>query len=200
MNRKNGALDNLIDALKVLPNIGSKSAQRIAYQLIQYNKEGVKKLIFALENALKNVKNCKLCNTLCENEYCDICTDLSRNHGKLMIVQMPIDIGMMESANCHDGLYFVLMGQIQPLQNKDIKQSIAVEKLISRVNEGNIEEIIIGTNFTPEGEATAYIIQELFKNFPFNISRLATGMPLGSELEYIDLATIAQSFYDRKLI
>ena len=196
----NGILDDLIDALKILPNIGSKSAQRIAYQLMQYDKEGARILIKALDKALKNINNCKLCNTFCEHDYCNICSDLTRNHNRLMIVQMPIDIDIIESANCHDGLYFVLMGQIQPLNNKDIKQSIAIEKLIQRVKKDSIDEIIIATNFTYEGEATAYIIQELFKDCEFKVSRLAMGMPVGGELEYIDLGTIAQSFYDRKII
>ncbi|MBN3860417.1 recombination protein RecR [Neisseriaceae bacterium PsAf] len=190
------AFDELAQALEILPNIGTKSAQRIAYYLLQHNREGTEHLIQCLENALKQVKHCRLCNTFCEHDICDLCADQTRDQSQLMIVQMPLDISILESANCHQGLYFVLMGSIQPLQNMDLN-SIAIKKLLNRLHEGDVKEIIIATNFNAEGEATAFILQEILKKLPFKVTRLARGMPLGSELEYTDLGTLAQSFYER---
>ncbi|QRN40783.1 MAG: recombination protein RecR [Neisseriaceae bacterium] len=190
------AFDELAQALEILPSIGTKSAKRIAYHLLQHNREGTKHLIKCLENALKQIKHCHLCNTFCENDICDLCADQTRDQSQLMVVQMPLDVSIIESANCHKGLYFVLMGSIQPLQNMDLN-SIAIKKLLNRLYEGNVKEIIIATNCNAEGEVTALVLQEILKKLPFKVTRLARGMPLGSELEYTDLGTLAQSFYER---
>ena len=191
------AFTRLIDALQILPNVGPKTAQRMAYTLLQQNRAGAEKLAAVLGYALKQVNNCQSCNTFCEGSLCAVCTDPGRDPRRLMIVQMPADIAAAEAARCHDGLYFVLMGQVNPSQNMDLEH-IALDKLIARLADSPVEEIIIATAFTAEGDATAYILSELFKGQPYKVSRLARGMPLGSELEYVDAGTLAQAVYERR--
>ena len=191
------AFQRLSNALKVLPNVGPKSAQRMAYQLLQHNRAGAEELVVALQAALKQVRHCVRCNTFCEHELCHICADETRDDKRLMIVQMPIDVASMEAANCHDGLYFVLMGQVNPTQGMDVSH-IALEKLVARLQNSAVEEVIIATNFTAEGDATAYVLAELFKQLPYKVSRLSRGMPLGAELEYVDAGTLAQAVYERR--
>ena len=193
------AFSRLIKALCILPNVGPKTAQRMAYTLLQQNRAGAQELAQALDCALKQVDNCTSCNTFCEGELCHICADEKRDPRRLMIVHMPADVAGMEAARCHDGLYFVLMGQVSPAQDMDLK-TIALDKLIARVADSPVEEIIIATSFTAEGDATAYVLAELFKDQPYKVSRLARGMPLGSELEYVDAGTLAQAVYRRSLI
>ena len=193
------AFSRLIKALCILPNVGPKTAQRMAYTLLQQNRAGAQELAQALDCALKQVNNCTSCNTFCEGELCHICADEKRDPRRLMIVHMPADVAGMEAAHCHDGLYFVLMGQVSPAQDMDLK-TIALDKLIARVADSPVEEIIIATSFTAEGDATAYVLAELFKGQPYKVSRLARGMPLGSELEYVDAGTLAQAVYRRSLI
>ena len=185
--------------IKALPNVGPKTAQRMAYTLLQQNRAGAQELAQALDCALKQVDNCTSCNTFCEGGLCHICADEKRDPRRLMIVHMPADVAGMEAARCHDGLYFVLMGQVSPAQDMDLK-AIALDKLIARVADSPVEEIIIATSFTAEGDATAYVLAELFKDQPYKVSRLARGMPLGSELEYVDAGTLAQAVYRRSLI
>ena len=193
------AFSRLIKALCILPNVGPKTAQRMAYTLLQQNRAGAQELAQALDCALKQVNNCTSCNTFCEGGLCHICADEKRDPRRLMIVHMPTDVAGMEAARCHDGLYFVLMGQVSPAQDMDLK-AIALDKLIARVADSPVEEIIIATSFTAEGDATAYVLAELFKDQPYKVSRLARGMPLGSELEYVDAGTLAQAVYRRSLI
>lgn len=193
------AFTRLINALKILPNVGPKSAQRMAYQLLQHSRSGAQELAEALQHALKQVHHCTRCNTFCEGGLCDICADPNRDPRRLMIVHMPADVSGMEAANCHDGLYFVLMGQVNPAQGMDLSH-IALDKLIERLQNNEVEEIIIATNFTAEGDATAYVLSELFKNLPYKVSRLARGIPLGGELEYVDAGTLAQAVYERKML
>ena len=193
------AFSRLIKALCILPNVGPKTAQRMAYTLLQQNRAGAQELAQALDCALKQVNNCTSCNTFCEGGLCYICADEQRDPRRLMIVHMPADVAGMEAARCHDGLYFVLMGQVSPAQDMDLK-AIALDKLIARVADSPVEEIIIATSFTAEGDATAYVLAELFKDQPYKVSRLARGMPLGSELEYVDAGTLAQAVYRRSLI
>lgn len=199
MAKQQDAFSRLINALKVLPNVGPKSAQRIAYHLLQHDRTGAEELARTLDNALLQVRHCTRCNTFCEGETCDICADPERDGRRLMIVHMPADVSGMEAARCHDGLYFVLMGQVSPAQGMDLNH-IAIDKLVTRLQESEVEEIIIATNFTAEGDATAYVLAELLKNLPYKVSRLARGMPLGAELEYIDAGTLAQAVYERKLL
>ena len=199
MPKKNDAFTRLINALKVLPNVGPKSAQRMAYQLLQHNREGAAELVAALQQALSQVHHCSRCNTFCENSLCEICADADRDGSRLMIVHMPADVAGIEAAHCHDGLYFVLMGQVSPAQGMDLSH-IALEQLVARLQGSEVEEIIIATNFTAEGDATAYVLSELLKNLPYKISRLARGMPLGGELEYVDAGTLAQAVHERRLL
>ena len=191
------AFSRLTQALKVLPNVGPKSAQRMAYQLLQHKRDGAEELLAALQQALLQVRHCQQCNTFCEGDLCHVCADETRTQTRLMIVHMPADVASMEAANCHDGLYFVLMGQVNPAQGMDLSH-IALEKLVARLQNSAVEEIIIATNFTAEGDATAYVLAELFKNLPYRVSRLARGMPLGGELEYVDAGTLAQAVYERR--
>ena len=191
------ALGRLTNALKVLPNVGPKTAQRMAYELLQHKRAGAEELVAAIQAALLQVQHCRLCNNFCEGELCDICADEQRDSKRLMIVQMPVDVASMEAANCHDGLYFVLMGQVNPGQGADLN-AIDLDKLIIRLQEHEIDEVIIATNFTAEGDATAYVLSQLLTNFPAKITRLARGMPLGGELEYVDAGTLAQAVYERR--
>ena len=191
------ALGRLTNALKVLPNVGPKTAQRMAYELLQHKRTGAEELVAAIQAALLQVHHCRLCNTFCEGELCDICADEQRDSKRLMLVQMPVDVASMEAANCHDGLYFVLMGQVNPGQGADLN-AIDLDKLIIRLQEHEIDEVIIATNFTAEGDATAYVLSQLLTNFPAKITRLARGMPLGGELEYVDAGTLAQAVYERR--
>ena len=154
MNKRPDTFTRLMNALKVLPNVGPKSAQRMAHQLLQHKREEAQELVDALQNALRLVHHCKLCNTFCEGDTCTICADETRDPTRLMIVHMPADVAAMEAARCHDGLYFVLMGQVSPAQNMDLG-SIALEKLIARLAGSPVAEIIIATSFTAEGDATA---------------------------------------------
>lgn len=198
-HKKQDAFQGLIDALKVLPNVGPKSAQRIAYHLLQYKRKEAEKLVDALQTALKQVYHCAMCNTFCEGGLCDICADETRDGRRLMVVHMPADVSNMEAANCHDGLYFVLMGQINTALGMDVS-AIALDRLAQRLGGGEVEEIIIATAFTAEGNATAYVLSEFFKNLPYKVSRLSQGIPLGGELEYVDAGTLAQAVYERRLI
>ena len=191
------AFSRLTQALKVLPNVGPKSAQRMAYQLLQHKRDGAEELLAALQQALLQVRHCQQCNTFCEGDLCHVCADETRAQTRLMIVHMPADVASMETANCHDGLYVVLMGQVNPAQGMDLSH-IALEKLVARLQNSAVEEIIIATDFTAEGDATAYVLAELFKNLPYRVSRLARGMPLGGELEYVDAGTLAQAVYERR--
>ena len=193
------ALEGLIKALRILPSVGPKSAQRMAYHLLQADRAGSAQLAKAIEHALTHVKHCQRCNTFSETDVCPICEDEKRRQNVLMVVQMPSDVDSLEVARCHDGLYFVLMGQVNPAQNMDLS-AIAMDKLVARLESSQIDEIIIATNFTAEGDATAYILSELLKDQPYKISRLARGMPLGGELEYIDAGTLAQAVYERRIL
>ena len=199
MAKHKDAFSRLIKALCALPNVGPKTAQRVAYTLLQHKRNDAQELADALTHALTHVNHCQRCTTCCEGELCAICADEKRDATRLMIVQMPADIVAMEAAHCHDGLYFVLMGQVNPTQNMDLSH-IALNELITRLTDSPVQEIIIATSFTAEGDATAYVLNELLKDQPYKISRLARGMPLGSELEYIDAGTLAQAVYERSLL
>ena len=193
------AFSRLIQALRILPNVGPKTAQRMAHALLHQNREGAQRLCEALQYALKQVNHCRSCNNFCEGEVCAVCADNRRDARRLMVVQMPADVAAMEAANCHDGLYFVLMGQVSPTQNMDL-DGLDLRKLVARLSDSPVEEIIIATSFTAEGDATAYVLFELLKGQSYRLSRLAQGIPLGSELQYVDAGTLAQAVYERALI
>ena len=191
------ALDVLIQALKRLPGVGIKSAQRMAFHLLQHDREGAQLLSQALAQAAGNVKHCALCHTFTENDICDTCLDETRDASKLCVVENPADQSAVERTAAFKGLYFVLMGKISPLDGVGPKD-IGLQKLIDRASNGLVQEVILATNFTAEGEATAHVISVALKARGLQVTRLARGVPVGSELEYVDLGTIAHAFVDRR--
>ncbi|AXT45750.1 MULTISPECIES: recombination mediator RecR [Chromobacterium] len=191
------ALDHLISALKVLPGVGPKTAQRMAFHLLQRDKKGADKLARALDRALTQLTHCERCNTFSETPLCPICADEERRQDLLCVVEMPADLLTLEQAKCFDGLYFVLMGRISPLDNVG-PRDINLDKLLVRAADSAVQEVIIATNFTAEGEVTAHMIAELLKERGLKVTRIARGMPVGGELEYVDLGTLAQAVYERR--
>lgn len=193
------SLDALIAALRVLPGVGPKSAARMAYHLLQRDRRGAEQLSAALEHALTRLHHCRLCNNFSETETCDICANPRRDRHQLAVVEMPTDLNMMEATQSYDGLYFVLMGRLSPLDGVGPRE-IHLDRLISRALDGVVEEVVLATNFTPEGEATAHTIGELLKARGLKVSRLARGVPVGGELEYVDSGTLAQALRDRRAV
>ena len=193
------ALENLIGALRVLPGVGPKSAARMAYHLLQRDRRGAEQLATALNHALTHLHHCRLCNNFSEAEVCEVCTSLRRDKRQLAVVEMPTDFNMMEATQSYNGLYFVLMGRLSPLDGIGPRE-IHLDRLISRATDGVVEEVILATNFTPEGEATAHTIGELLKARGIKVSRLARGVPVGGELEYVDSGTLAQAVRDRRAV
>jgi recombination protein RecR len=188
------SLSRLIDALRVFPGVGPRSAQRMAYHLLQNDQQGARNLVEAIENALAILKHCRRCHTLSEAEICDICSDEKRDQSLLCVVEMPTDVLRIEQTLAYEGLYYVLMGRISPLDGVGPKE-IQLEQLLKRVD--GVTEVILATNFTTEGEATAHYIGELLQAKGIKVTRLAKGVPVGGELEHIDAGTLAQSIYDR---
>ncbi|MEQ1591556.1 MAG: recombination mediator RecR [Thiobacillaceae bacterium] len=193
------ALENLIAALRVLPGVGPKSAGRMAYHLLQRDRSGAERLAGALSHALTHLHHCRLCNNFSEAEVCDICLHPRRDKQQLAVVEMPADLNMMEATQSYNGLYFVLMGRLSPLDGIGPRE-IHLDRLISRALDGVVEEVLLATNFTPEGEATAHTIGELLKARGLKVSRLARGVPVGGELEYVDSGTLAQAVRDRRAV
>lgn len=193
------SFDKLINALKILPSIGQKSAQRMAFYLLQHDQLGAQKLADAISEALKKVIHCKSCNTFSENQLCEICSDTTRQQDLLMVVEMPTNLTYIEQIGCYQGKYFVLMGRLSPLEGIGL-HDIALAKLIEQILKQHFKEIIIATSFTAEGEATAHIIMELLKPHHLTMSRIARGIPVGGELEYIDQGTLAQSIHERRIL
>ena len=196
---KPAALDELIQALRCLPGVGPKSAQRMAYHLLQRDPKGAERLARGLEDALGRIRHCARCNTFTENEMCVVCSSPRRDASMLCVVESPGDLLMMEQTQSYSGLYFVLMGRLSPLDGIGPRE-IHLDRLISRATDGVVEEVILATNFTPEGEATAHTIGELLKARGLKVSRLARGVPVGGELEYVDSGTLAQAVRDRRTV
>lgn len=191
------SLDFLTEALRRLPGIGPKSAQRMAYHLMQHDREGAAMLGRALTQAVDKVQHCAMCNTFTENEICETCLDAERDPALLCVVETPGDQLMIEQTLTFKGLYFVLMGRLSPLDGIGPKD-IHLEKLIGRATDGTVQEVVLATNFTNEGEATAHYISETLKARGLKVSRLARGVPVGGELEYVDAGTIARAMLDRR--
>lgn len=191
------SLDQLISALRVLPGVGPKSAQRMAYHLLQRDKPGAEKLARALEHALSHIGHCQRCNTFSETPLCALCADPARRQDQLCVVEMPADMLTLEHTQSYDGLYFVLMGRLSPLDGVG-PRDLPLEKLAHRALDGAVREVILATNFTAEGETTAHVIGEALKARGLVVTRLARGVPVGSELEYVDLGTIAHALADRR--
>lgn len=191
------ALDELIDALRCLPGVGPKSAQRMAFHLLQHDQEGAKRLAAALGRALGAVRRCVRCNTFTEDELCALCASPKRDASLLCVVETPADLATMEQTMAYRGLYFVLMGRLSPLDGVG-PRDIGLDRLVARATDGVVKEIVLATNFTNEGEATAHYIGEMLDHRGLKITRIARGIPVGGELEYVDASTLAQAFYERR--
>jgi recombination protein RecR len=191
------SLDFLTEALRRLPGVGPKSAQRMAFHLLQHDREGASMLSRALYQAVEAVHHCAMCNTFSELEICELCADPERDHALLCVVETPADQLMIEQTLTYKGLYFVLMGRLSPLDGIG-PRDLHLEKLVSRAADGIVGEVVLATNFTNEGEATAHYISEMLKARGLKVSRLARGVPVGGELEYVDAGTIARAMLDRR--
>ena len=197
--KKIEVLENLVDALKILPGVGPKSALRLTYFLLQRNRKGAKNLSEKISNALEQLMHCELCNNFSEEPKCSICLSGKRDANNICIVEMPTDLLMLEETHSYNGLYFILMGRLSPLDGVG-PNDIHLGKLINRIKNSNIKELILATNFTVEGNATAQYIKELFKDVDIKTSRIARGLPMGGEIEYVDSGTLAQAIVERKAI
>ncbi|EER59900.1 recombination protein RecR [Acidovorax delafieldii 2AN] len=191
------SLDVLIQALRRLPGVGIKSAQRMAFHLLQHDRAGAQALARALDDAVGSVRHCALCHTFTQAEVCSTCLDPARDASRLCVVETPADQSALERTGAYKGLYFVLMGRLSPLDGIGPKE-IGLQKLMERSTNGVVQEVILATNFNAEGEATAHVIGEALKSRGLHVTRLARGVPVGSELEYVDLGTIAHALVDRR--
>ena len=192
-------IDQLIEAFRCLPGVGPKSAQRMTLHLLERNKPGGQKLSESLAIALDKVGNCRHCRTLTEEEICRICASLSRNHKLCCVVESPADIFAIEQSGTFRGKYFVLMGHLSPIDGIGPEQ-LGIKQLLDKVQEEDIEEVIIACNPTVEGDATAYYIAEQLKEANVKVTRIAHGVPVGAELEFIDGGTLTHAFAGRKVM
>ncbi len=190
-------LEALVDALRRLPGVGQKSAQRMAFHLLQHDREGAQRLAAALQTAVVQVQHCQRCHTFTEAPVCGTCLDSRRNAGQLLVVETPADQAAIERSGSYHGLYFVLMGRLSPLDGVGLAD-IGVHPLLERAADGVVEEVILATGFSAEGEATAHVLAQALKAHGLNVTRLARGVPVGSELEYVDLSTLAHALGDRR--
>ncbi|WBY02214.1 recombination mediator RecR [Ramlibacter tataouinensis] len=190
-------LNALVEALRRLPGVGVKSASRMAYHLLQHDREGAQLLAQALQQSVARIRHCSLCHTFTEDEVCATCRDPQRDASKLCVVETPADQAAVERTGAFRGRYFVLMGKLSPLDGIG-PRDIGLGKLFDRATDGVVQEVILATNFTAEGEATAHVIGEALKQRGLAVTRLARGVPAGSELEYVDLGTIAHALVDRR--
>jgi recombination protein RecR len=191
------ALDDLIDALRRLPGVGLKSAQRMAFHLLQHDREGARRLALALEQAVSRMRHCARCHTFTEAEVCATCLDPQRDARQLCVVETPADQAALERSGSYHGLYFVLMGRLSPLDGVGVND-IGAARLLERAADGVVEEVILATGFSAEGEVTAHALGEALRARGLKVTRLARGVPVGSELEYVDLSTIAHALADRR--
>ena len=193
------SLDALIEALRCLPGVGPKSAQRMAYYLMQRDRPGAQNLADALQRALAALRHCQRCNTFTENEICERCASPRRDPSLLCVVETPVDMNMMEQTHAYSGLYYVLMGRVSPLDGVGPRE-LQLERLLARACDGVVEEVILATNFTNEGEVTAHYLTEMLKSRAIRVSRIARGVPVGGELEFVDAGTLAQALRERKAL
>ncbi|QXL85076.1 recombination mediator RecR [Comamonas sp. NLF-1-9] len=192
-----GSLQALIQALRRLPGVGVKSAQRMAYHMLQHDRSGAQMLARALQQACEHLGHCERCHTFSEQALCAICRDGGRDATRLCVVETPADQAAMERTGAFNGLYFVLMGRLSPLDGVG-PADIGMQQLLQRAADGVVQEVILATSFTAEGEATAHALSEALKRLGVRVTRLARGVPVGSELEYVDLGTIAHALADRR--
>ncbi len=190
-------IGRLIEALRVLPGVGPKSAQRMAYHLLERNRDGAQRLAEALTEAVERVGHCRDCRTLTEAEVCPICASARRDRSLLCVVETPTDVQALEQSTGYQGLYFVLLGHLSPLDGIG-PQEIGLDQLALRLDQGEVTEVILATNPTVEGEATAYYIGEMAHTRGIRATRIAHGVPLGGELEYVDGGTLSHAFNGRR--
>ena len=191
------SLEALIEALRVLPGVGPRSAQRMAYHLLQRDQSGARRLSEALGRALDVLRHCQRCNSFSEQDVCARCTSPGRDARQLCVVEMPADLAVLEQSRSYNGLYYVLMGRLSPLDGIGPRE-LGLERLLARAADGVVEEVILATNFTNEGEATAHLVSELMHARGLRVSRLSRGVPVGGELEHTDAGTIAQALIERR--
>ena len=194
---KPAALEELIQSLRCLPGVGPKSAQRMAYHLLQRDPKGAERLARGLTDALGRIRHCGRCNTFTEAETCSVCASPRRDASLLCVVESPGDLLMMEQTQRYPGLYFVLMGRLSPLDGIGPRE-IHLDRLAKRATDGDVKEVILATNFTVEGEATAHYISELLSGKGLTVTRIARGLPVGGELEHVDSGTLAQAILERR--
>jgi recombination protein RecR len=192
-------LEALTAAFRRLPGVGPKSAQRFAYHFLQHDREGAVSLSQALGEAVRRIRHCVRCNAFTESEICENCASPRRDPAQLCVVETPADQLMIEQTMSYAGLYFVLMGRLSPLDGVGPRE-IHFDRLLDRATDGQVKEVILATNFTQEGEATAHYLGEMLRARGLKVSRLARGVPVGSELEYVDGSTIAQALRDRRSV
>lgn len=192
-----GGLERLIEALRILPGVGPRSAQRIAYHVLQHDRAGADRLAQALLDALRTVRHCARCNNFAEEEACALCRSARRDAALLCVVETPADLATVEQSLSYSGMYFVLMGRLSPLDGIG-PRDIGLDRLLARATDGVVEEVILATNFTNEGEATAHYVAEMLRSSKVKVSRIARGVPLGGELEYVDFGTISHAILDRR--
>lgn len=190
-------LDRLVDALRALPGVGPKAAQRMAYHLLQHDRPGAEELGLALQAALANVRRCSQCNSFTEEELCALCCSPRRDPTLLCVVETPADLAVVEQTLSYQGLYFVLLGRLSPIDGVG-PRDIGLDRLLARVADGRVQEVILATNLTNEGEATAHTIAAMLRSRGLKVSRIARGVPLGGELEYVDIGTVSQALLDRR--
>ncbi len=191
------ALSALEQALRCLPGVGAKSASRMAFHLLQRDRHGAVALSEALQRAMANVRHCAMCNTFTETEVCFTCRDEKRDASKLCVVESPADQAALERTAAYRGRYFVLAGKLSPLDGIG-PRDIGLHHLLERACDGVVQEVILATGFTAEGETTAYVVGEALRARGLRVTRLARGVPAGSDLEYVDLGTIAHALVDRR--
>ncbi len=192
-------LERLLQALRVLPGVGPRSAQRMAYHLLQHDRAGAGELAQALEGALTGVRRCAKCYNFTEEEMCSLCRSPRRDPTLLCVVETPTDLAMVEQTLSYSGMYFVLMGRLSPLDGVG-PRDIGLDRLLSRATDGEVQEVILATNFTNEGEATAHYVAEMLRARRVRVSRIARGVPRGGELEYVDAGTLSQALLERREI
>ncbi|EKD72980.1 MAG: recombination protein RecR [uncultured bacterium] len=192
-------LEQLIEALRYLPGVGPKTAQRMAFQLLERGRENGKQLAKILHTAMEEINHCKNCRTFSESELCKLCASSHRDPTLLCIVESPVDMVAVEQMGSYRGLYFVLMGHLSPLDGIG-PEELGMKALNALLSQRNIKELILATNPTVEGEATAHYISELIKPYAIKVTRIAHGVPLGGELEYIDSGTLAHAFAGRDVV
>jgi recombination protein RecR len=193
------SLDELASALRCLPGVGPKAAQRMALHLLQHDRDGAQRLAHALVEATRSIQHCERCNTFTEGTLCTLCQSAKRDATQLCVVETPADLLMVEQTQAYSGLYFVLMGRLSPLDGIGPKE-IRLERLLKRATDGSVREVILATNFTNEGEATAHYLGELLSARDLRVTRLARGVPVGGELEYVDAGTLAQALRERRAL